>query len=184
MKKNIILLILSIFTLVSSAQTKINENPRIGFSAGLGVHSISNNQLVEPFSPTQLALQLNSKIKFQIKRNQENKRSWFYYSNSIMWMRQPNSPIAGLVNTGLNPVQDNLIHEQRIGFILRRWFLIEGGSLKELGTRKITGITGGCGILFPLKKSSFEIKGTYYFLPNFEQPYFVPGLVFHFDPKQ
>jgi hypothetical protein len=184
MKKIVILMILLIFTLVSTAQSNNNENPRIAFSAGMGTYSISNYQFKEPFSINQLGVNLDSKVKIQIKRNQENKKSWLFYSNSLMCLKQPNSPLSQWSTPMILPTGFNLIHEQKIGFIIRKWLLIDGGYFKELGTRKMAGLTGGIGFIYPFKNSSLELKGNFYLNPNLKNGAFIPGIIFHFDPKQ
>jgi hypothetical protein len=177
---NFCLLFISLLVFMNSFS---KDNPFLGFSGGIGISSISNSFFQNPFEKNQLAYSFNSRIKMQVKRDNNHQKTWLFYSNSIKFFQQPSSELSNWITPNLVSKQNNLMIEHQLGFIVRRWLLFEIGTFKELGGT-IHGFSTGGGIIFPLKNHSIEFKANYCFNSTFQQKVFVPSIIFNFDPKQ
>lgn len=179
-KTRIYLLLISLLFFKSSFS---KDNTFLRFSGGFGISSISNSFFQNPFEKNQLAFSFNSRLKLQIKRDNNHQKTWLFYSNSINFFKQPSSELSTWITPNLMPIQNNLMIDHKLGFIVRRWLLFEIGTFKELGGT-IHGFSTGGGIILPLKNHSIELKGIYCFNSTFQQKVFVPSIIFNFDPKQ
>ncbi len=158
-------------------------NPAIGFSGGLGISMIENYEFKQPFSKNQLALNLTGRIKLKLNRNSPYLKSWIFYSNSLMWIDESQSQLSQWVTPNKPQNSSNLITQHKLGLIVKKWLLLEGGIYNELGGN-IYGYTAGGGFIIPVKNHSIELKGTYLFEPNSKAYLFFPTIQFNIDPKQ
>jgi len=158
-------------------------NPAIGFSGGLGISMIENYEFKQPFSKNQLALNLTGRIKLKLNRNSPYLKSWIFYSNSLTWIDESQSQLSQWVTPNKPQNSSNLITQHKLGLIVKKWLLLEGGIYNELGGN-IYGYTAGGGFIIPVKNHSIELKGTYLFEPNSKAYLFFPTIQFNIDPKQ
>lgn len=158
-------------------------NPVIGFSGGMGISMIENYEFKNPFSKSQLAFSLTGRIKLKLNKNSPYLKSWIYYSNTLMWIDHSGSQISGWVTPNIPQNRSNLITQHKLGFIVKKWLLLEAGTYNELGGKNY-GYSAGGGFNIPIKNHSIELKGTYMFEPNSKNYLFYPSIQFNIDPKQ
>lgn len=178
--KNLIFYFLSLLVVVTvDAQT----SPRFAISGGIGVSMIDNIKFNNPFKINQLAYSVNFKLKLNVNKKTPHSKSWLYYSNSLFWINNPNTPLSQFVNPYIQNEQSNLMTKQNLGIIFRRWLAIECGIYNELGSNRV-GYNLGGGFIIPFKNHSIELKGNYFFHNNKQTYLIIPTIQFNIDPKQ
>lgn len=183
MRKTIGLIWILLLSLTAYAQTKNNVNPRFALSAGIGTSLIENQDLIRPFKTNQLSYSLNAKLKINLSKYSRHSKSWLYYSNSLMWINNPEAKLSQWISQMPQPPASNLIVHHKIGIIFRRWLLLEAGNYNELG-RSYKKFTAAGGFIIPFKNHSIELKCNYYFNQNIQTYTIVPCIQFNIDPKQ